>query len=203
MYILFCIRYLIYISPGLSLPLLIKRTIKRSIKQKLPRTKLPQRLRPTRLFLRNRSIKIPLQHKLPLLPRTKCNLLQCRHIHKHFNNTPKRPKHKRRIANIRPAHPFGIMTLQYRQRVLGRRERRGIRQLEPLVSNDDAHFFSSRFATRTGDGAFEMVYEMTHVVPFVGGVFFSGGEVEDGAALFVVASTVDFSGFIFVCDYVG
>ena len=46
---------------GLSHPLLIKGMIKRSTKQKLLRTKFPQLLRPTRLFLCSTRIKIPLQ----------------------------------------------------------------------------------------------------------------------------------------------
>ena len=70
---------------------------------------------------------------------------------------------------------------------------------EPLVVNDNVDF-GLAVAFRHGNGLFHVPNEVLHIVEFVVGILESGFHVQDGPAVLVVASDVEFAGFMLLSE---
>jgi hypothetical protein len=91
------------------------------------------------------------------------------------------------------------MPLQYGKGASAGRHGRRLGNGESLEIDDQA-YFPIPVLSATGDGLFNLKNQITHIVVFVVGVFFSWPHVHQRPAVFVVAPHINLSGFTFFSE---
>ena len=101
--------------------LLVEGAIEGGVVQVLRRIEVSQFPRSTRLYLGRRYVEVAFEQCHTVISRAERDLIESRGIHESSYHPPEGSEDQRRIAYVRPVHPFRIVILQYIQRVTYRR----------------------------------------------------------------------------------